>query len=315
MWKDYAKMHFIVFLWGFTAILGKLISIAALSVTFWRVAIASMAILLLLGWLKRYARLQLSRRATVQIMLAGVLVGTHWVLFFYAAKVASVSICLAGMSTASLFTAFLEPIIRKRPFRSYQFGFGLVVMVGVGLIANAEYDQLFGLGIALVSAFIGALFSTLNGRFADAHGPMAITFYEMLGATLAIGAFIPLFGSYLSEGGPLTFWPSPMDWGYLLLLSLVCTVYAFYVSVELLQRMSVFTTNLIINMEPVYGILLALLIFGEEEQMQPNFYVGAAIILLAVLAYPRIQRTLDAKYAAKSAQSAKSAPERISKAA
>ena len=288
--KHYLLLHFVVLIWGFTAVLGLLISIPAVEIVFYRtlIAAATLAVVLLIGrkpWV-------LPQTTVMAILGTGALIAAHWILFFAAARVANASVCLAGMATCSLWTSLLEPWMTGRKIRVYEVGLGLLVIVGLYVIFRFEFDHALGLSMAIASAVLGAVFTILNARFAQRHDAYVITFYEMTGACLSVALFFPIYGAYLSEAGTLLLVPTLSDWGYLLVLALVCTLYAFSVSVQLMRYVTAFAMNLTNNLEPVYGILLAVLVFGEKETMSLPFYVGTAIILLSVLAYPVIRRVL-----------------------
>ncbi|MCC5946272.1 MAG: DMT family transporter [Bernardetiaceae bacterium] len=291
--KDYLHMHFIVLLWGFTAILGKLISIPALEMVFFRTLIASITIgLWLYVWQKR--RFNIGMPAIATLGLTGIIIALHWIFFFGAVKVANVSICLVGMSTTSLWTAFLEPLFKKKKIQIYEVLLGIVIIFGLYVIftfeASSNSDYFIGLLMALFSAFLGALFSTMNGNFALRYDHWEISFFELTGAFIACALFFPFYTEFLSPTGELNLLPTLEDWGWLLILAWVCTVYAFAASVELLKRITVFASNLIVNLEPVYGIVLAALIFKEYENLDDSFYYGTLIILMAVISYPIFER-------------------------
>jgi drug/metabolite transporter (DMT)-like permease len=286
--KDYLKLHFIVFIWGFTAILGKLIEIPSIELVFFRTGIAAVLLALLMAFKKN--NLSLRFREFMPLLLTGAIVAAHWILFFLSARVSNISVCLAGMATVTLFTAFLEPLFFKRRISMLEIISGLTVIAGLYIIFRFEFGHALGLSIALGSAFLAAVFSILNARFTKKHDPYTITFYEMSGAALSIAIFfIPYTQFGIAEGGILDLTPSLSDWMYLLILSGICTVYAFSVSVEIMKRLTPFTVNLSINMEPIYGIILALIFFGDSEKMSGGFYLGAAVIILTIIANPLIR--------------------------
>ena len=286
--KHYLLLHFIVLIWGFTAVLGLLISIPSVEVVFYRTLIASVALgVMLLIWRQPFV---LDRAVTAKILGTGTLIAAHWILFFAAARVANASVCLAGMATCSLWTSLLEPLMTGRKIRVYEVGLGLLVIVGLYVIFRFEFDHALGLAMAIASAILGAIFTVLNAKFARHHHAYVITFYEMAGACISVALFFPFYAAYLSEAGTLLLVPTATDWLYLLILSLVCTLYAFSVSVNLMKYVTAFAMNLTNNLEPVYGILLAVLVFGDSEAMSLPFYLGTMIILLSVLAYPVIRR-------------------------
>lgn len=281
--KDYLMLHFIVAIWSITAILGILISIASIELVFYRTLIASGMLGLIFLWKKTSIRV--SKSELIKIIGTGFLISIHWILFFWAARVSTASVCLAGMATTSLWTAFLEPIINKKKIKGFEVFLGLLVISGIYVIFRFEWGYWLGLSMAIGAALMGALFSVINGRLTKRHSPYVLTFYEMLGACVFAFMMLPVYAFFFAENG-LQLIPAPMDWLWLLILSGICTVYAFSVSVELMRRISAFAVNLTVNLEPVYGIILAVLILGEREKMTPGFYYGTVIILISVLIYP-----------------------------
>ncbi len=290
MLKDYLKLHFIVLLWGFTAILGKLLTVPPVELVFWRTLLAStgLAGLLLarrLGW-------RVAPAEALKLLGVGALVAAHWITFFLAARLSSVSVCLAGLATLALWTSLLEPLLLWRRVRPYEVGLGLLAMLGLYLISQAEFNQLTGLLVAVASAGLSALFSVLNSQLVKRHAPVRLTFYEMLGACGSIVLFFPFYSRYFTQGAGLRLAWHGLDWLWLLLLAGVCTVYAFSTSVELMKRLSAFVVNLTINLEPVYGIVLAQLLFVlhvpgfGQEKMSGGFYAGTVLILASVLVHP-----------------------------
>ncbi|NVJ86989.1 MAG: DMT family transporter [Algoriphagus sp.] len=282
--KDYFLLHFIVLIWGFTAILGLLISLPALELVFYRTLIASIGVALLFAWKRK--PLYIPPHQMMKVLGTGVIIALHWILFFWSARVSTASVCLAGMATTSLWTAFVEPFFNRTKIKWYEVALGLLVISGLLVIFKFETGYWLGLSMALASAFLAACFSVINGRLTQRHDPYQITFYEMAGASLASLLFMPIYTIWLTDGSGIQWTWQGFDWFWLLLLGGVCTVYAFSVSVDLMKRLSVFSINLTINLEPVYGIVLAVLIFGEKEKMTPGFYLGTLIILFSVLIYP-----------------------------
>ncbi|SNC67982.1 EamA-like transporter family protein [Hymenobacter gelipurpurascens] len=288
MLKDYLRLHFIVLLWGFTAILGKLISVPPVELVFWRTLLASAGMALLLA--ARRQEWRISGVEVAKLLGVGAMVAVHWITFFLAARLSSVSVCLAGMATLALWTSLLEPLLLWRRIRFYEVGLGLLTMVGLYLVSQAELDQMAGLLVAILSAGLSALFSVLNSTLVKRHPPLRLTFYEMSGACLSIALFFPIYSRYFTNGSGLQLALHGFDWLWLLLLAGGCTVYAFSTSVELMKRLSAFVINLTINLEPVYGILLAVLIFGSQEKMSTGFYLGTVVILFSVLIHPVIDQ-------------------------
>lgn len=286
--RDYVQLHFVVLIWGFTAILGVLITIPAVEIVFFRTLFAVLALGVLLYLRKR--EFWLGPGETVKILGTGLLIAAHWILFFAAARLSTVSVTLAGMATCSIWTSLIEPLVTKRKIRWFEVVLGGMVMVGLYIIFRFEFNHVLGLLMAVISAFLSALFTVINGKFTMRHNPYMITFYEMAGACLGTALFFPVYKYYFAADGLLQLNPTNMDWLYLSILALVCTVYAYSVSVELMQKMSAYLINLTVNLEPVYGILLAVLIFNEDEKMTGGFYIGTLVILLSVLIYPLINK-------------------------
>ncbi|MCX2742429.1 DMT family transporter [Mangrovivirga sp. M17] len=286
--KDFLKLHLIVFAWGFTAILGKLISIPAVEMVFYRTLFAAIIIFFLLR-IKRI-KIGVPQKDFWRLLGTGLIIGAHWIMFFGSIKVSNASIALTGMATASLWTSILEPIVLGRRILWYEVLLGTVVIIGLAIIFSLQLENIIGVIMALLSAFLASSFSIINSRFTRKYDPYAITFYEMAGATISIALFFPLYQLWFTNGAPLQLGLTGMDFLYLLILAGVCTVYAFSASVEIMRRVSAFSVNLAINMEPIYGILMAVALFPEEEKMTPQFYLGAVIILAAVFSYPLFQR-------------------------
>ena len=290
MLKDYLKLHFIVLLWGFTAILGKLLTVPPVELVFWRTGLATLGLAGLLMARRTSGRVTVPE--ALKLLGVGALVAAHWITFFLAARLSSVSVCLAGMATLALWTALLEPLVLWRRVRLYEVGLGLLAMLGLYLISQAEFTQLTGLLVAVGSAGLSALFSVLNSKLVKRHAPVKLTFYEMGGACLSIALFFPVYSRYFTQGQGLHLALHGLDWLWLLLLAGVCTVYAFSTSVELMKRISAFVVNLTINLEPVYGIVLAqsMFVLGVpgfgQEKMSSGFYLGTVLILASVLVHP-----------------------------
>ena len=290
--KDNVKLHLLVLIWGFTAILGALISLPPVEIVFFRTLISAISLMAVLIFTRVYFYVKV--RDLLIVVGIGALIGAHWVLFFLSARVSTISICLVGMATASLWTSLLEPIFNKRRVQFHEVFFGLLVIVGLFVIFQFESGHWLGLVLAILSAFLAALFSVFNGMLTKKYDHRLITFYEMIGACLSIVLFFPIYKSYFTNE-ILALDPQPMDWVYLVILAVVCTVYAYSQWIELMKRLSVYAINLVVNLEPVYGIILALMIFGENERMNEGFYIGTFIIILTVISYPLFNRRLKNK--------------------
>lgn len=289
--KDYLQLHFIVLIWGFTAILGLLISVPTVELVFFRTLLAA----LLLGsmLLLKKEKLDIQKTDLIRMLLTGGLIAAHWILFFGAARVSTASICLAGMATGSLWTSLLEPLLTGRRISLLEMGIGIVVIAGLYVIFHFEFNHALGITMAILSALLAALFTVINVQFSARYDAYTITFYEMAGACIVTGIFLPFYKRFIANNGLLQLSPNLSDWFYIAILAFVCTVYAYSVAVKLMKKFSAFAINLTVNLEPVYGIVLAFLFFGDSEKMTPGFYLGTLIILAAVLLYPVLKKYLD----------------------
>ncbi|NJN27379.1 MAG: DMT family transporter [Cyclobacteriaceae bacterium] len=292
--KDYLHLHFLVLIWGFTAIIGLLITIPPVEVVFYRTLISAAG----LGFLLYYHQLSLKigKAAIVRLLLTGSLIAAHWITFFASARVSTASVCLAGLATTSFWTSLLEPLLLRKKIKWYEVFLGLVVIGGLYIVFHFEVDHALGILLALVSAFLAALFTVINARFAREHHHHTITFYEMAGANLSILLFFPFYQYFIADLQQLQLGLSWSDFMYIVVLAIVCTVYAYSASIELMKRLSAFTVNLTVNLEPVYGTILAVLMFGEKEKMHPGFYMGAGVILFSVLAHPILNKYYKRKF-------------------
>ena len=275
---NYLHLHFIIFIWGFTAVLGALISIDAIPLVAYRMFLAT---LFIFGYIKlRKIKLRFPAKTIFGFSLAGVIIVLHWITFFGAIKASNVSVTLAVLSTGAFFTSLLEPLFYKRKIIGYEVLFGLFVIAGLYIIFEVETQYTIGILLALSSAFLSALFSVINGKFAVKYNATAISFWELGVGTLCLFIYLLFAGKITPE----FFILSASDWMYLLLLASVCTAYAFIASVHVMKWIKPYTVMLSINMEPIYGIVLALIILGDSENMSPQFYYGALIIIVTVIA-------------------------------
>lgn len=276
--KSYLHLHVIVFIWGFTAILGKLISLEALDLVWYRMLFASTIMTFVVLFNKE--KIKVPFNVLIGFVVSGIIIAAHWLTFYQAIKVSNISITLACLSTGAFFASILEPIFYKRKVIWYELLFGLIVVVGLGIIFNVETKYASGIYLAITSAFLSALFSVINGKYAKEYNPNIISLYELSSGVFFLSIYLFFAGSYT----PAFFSLSVNDLIWLFLLSSICTAYAFSASVKVMKFLSPFTVMLTINLEPIYGIILALLIFKDGEEMSPLFYVGALIILATVIA-------------------------------
>lgn len=282
--KNHLKLHFVVILYGFTAILGKLITLPAPQMVWYRMIIA----FLVLGGYLWYKKMPIAIGTVniLKLMGIGLVVAFHWITFFHAVKISNVSVTLGCMASTTLFASFLEPIIFRKRIKWVEVLIGLVIILGLYLIFQFELTYWKGIITALISAFLAGLFTVLNKIYIDKYHPVTISFFEMLSGFISIGIFLMIIEVLPNN----LLIPTNSDIIYILILGIVCTAYAFVVAVDVMKVLSAYTVVLAINMEPVYGILLAFFIFGQSEFMSAGFYLGTLVILAAVFLHPIILR-------------------------
>lgn len=284
--RNLLKMHLVVFIYGFTAILGKLITLDAIQLVWYRMLIAFLALGIILKL--RGRTLRVNRPVFWRLTGIGFVVAFHWITFFHAIKISTISVTLGCLASTTLFTSLLEPALVRRPLVWLEVVTGFLIITGLYLIFQFEPNHIAGIVTALTSAFLAGLFTVLNKMMIAKHRPLVISFYEMGGGFLGITLFMIVNGTF-SHGLQV---PLLSDWFFLILLGVVCTAYAFAASVKVMDVLSAYTVVLTINLEPVYGILLAFVFFGESELMSGGFYLGTVIILAAVFLFPVLNRKL-----------------------
>ncbi len=266
-------LHIIVFIWGFTGILGREISLSSIPLVWWRVFVATAAIGLFALLFKK--DLRVTRRDILQFGGVGLLTAAHWICFFSSIKVSNVSVALAVISTTTFFVALVAPFIRREKFQSYELILGVLVIAGLFIIFKFEMKYSLGIVLSLVASLFAAIFSSFNSNFIQKHSSVKIAFWEMLFALAGVTMYLifdqSLIASITTIGG--------YDFGLVLILGIVCTGFAFIAAIEVMKVLSPFTCAIAINLEPIYTIALALWIYGDSEYMSPAFYIGALIIL------------------------------------
>ena len=284
--RDYLKLHLVVVAWGFTAILGKLIDMPAVEMLVWRTVLAALGFWLVARWQK--VSLQLTAAQAGRMLLLGGLLGAHWILFFISARLSTASVCLAAMPTAMVWCSLIEPWINgTRRWRPLELIVGAVIVGAVWLIYEVEFRYWLGFSVGLAAALLAAFFSVISKQIVARTHYAVMGTYQMSGAAL-----VSVIGWLWLEKGHVTT-PGWDDVLWLLLFASICTVWAYAGYMEVLRRLSMFTVNVIYNMEPIYGILLAALVFGSEEFMSSGFYLGAAIIIGSVLLVPWLEKWVD----------------------
>ncbi len=275
--KSYLNLHLIVFIWGFTAILGALITITADALVWYRMLFA--AVFLAVFILLKKKSFQISLRSLLKLVFVGALIALHWIFFFKAIHVSNVSITLSVFSLGAFFASLLEPIFYGRKVLWYEVFFGLIIIAGLGLIMQVEINYLDGMLYALISIVLGVLFTLMNGKLILQHDPSVIAFYEFAAGFFFISVYFLFQQKFTLDFFVLTF----NNWVLILILASVCTAYAFTASVKVMRKLSPYTVMLTTNLEPVYGIILAYFILGGKEKMSVEFYIGALIIVITVI--------------------------------
>ncbi len=279
-YKNHILLHLIVFLWGFTGILGKLINLDSLYIVWYRVLIAFVVVLVVALIFKK-AYVINDKRKLLQLFIVGGIVGLHWLTFYMSIQLSTASLGVLCMSTATLHVAWLEPLITKRPFSWGELILSLIVVYGIYYISGdfkaTEYKALF---YGLTSAFLAALFAVLNGQLVKNTSALKITLYEMLAAFVVL-SIIMLFKGEMTSALFAVTWTDVL---WLLFLGIVCTAFAFLAIVDVVNHLGAFTVSLSINLEPVYTFFLAIIILNEHEILNTKFYVGATLIIAVVIA-------------------------------
>ena len=276
--KNYLHLHFLVFIAGFTAILGELITIKAIPLVWFRMVIAVVLMFLYIKITK--VNIKVSLKAIVKFSIAGIIIALHWITFFGSINESNISIALAMFSTGAFFASFIEPIIFKRTVIWYEILFGILIIIGVFIITQSEIKYIKGILLGISAALFSTLFAVLNGSFLKKHTATVISFYEFLGGIIFITIFLLFQGDVFSTD---FFILSIFDYSYLFILASICTAYAFIASVHVMRYISPYTVVLTYNLEPIYGIIMAIFLFPEKEKMSLAFYYGASIIIATVL--------------------------------
>jgi len=233
----------------------------------------------LLYFLLKKKHFFIDRKSLVKFILTGTIIALHWIAFFEAIKVSTVSIALVMMSTGAFFTSLLEPLFFKRRIKAFEILLGVLVVGCLYIIFNFETQYALGIFYALIASFLSAIFSVINGLYVKKNDAEVISFYQLFFGVVFVSIFLFFTGGFTKAFFTL----SNSDWFYLLILSSICTAYAFIVSVKVMKYLTPFTVILTMNLEPIYAILLALLVFGDKEKMKPEFYYGAFIVLIVVM--------------------------------
>jgi drug/metabolite transporter (DMT)-like permease len=283
--KNLLILHFTVFIWGFTGILGKLITISAVQLVWYRVLIASVSLFLYFNFNK--TAFKVSQSTFFKLICTGALVGGHWILFFLSIKLSTVSVSLVCLSSITLFTAIFEPLINKKRISRLEIIAGILIISGILIIFKFESQYTKGIIAGLISAVFASLFAIINSRQVKKYEAPVIAFYELTGAFVWTSIFL------LATGGfDKSMILQHADIGYLLLLGTICTSLAYVAGVSVMRELSAFRVALITNLEPVYGIIMSFVFFGDMNKMTIGFWVGAVIILSTIFLFPVAQKQI-----------------------
>ena len=269
-------MHLIVIILGLTGILGKIIEATSTILVWYRMMIAFFALGLYLLIQKGLFKIQ--KKFIWQLLGVGAIVAAHWLFFFESIKVSNVSVAVVCLATSSLFSALLEPFVFKRKISAYELAFGIVVIAALAFALQADIRYFWGYVYGVLAAFLATLFTIFNALYINKLEASKITFIEMLGGWIAMSLYIGLFTNISFSDFSI----SQQDTIYLFVLGIVCTAFAFVVSVEVMKTLSPYSVIMAVNLEPIYSIVLALILFGESEEMTPPFYIGGSVIILTV---------------------------------
>lgn len=275
--KSLIHFQFIVFIFGFTAILGSLISIDSIELVWYRMTLASIVLLLYAFIFKK--RITVSKSLMLKLLFSGMIIALHWITFFKAIKVSNVSITLSILSLGAFITSILEPLFYKRKIILYEVIFGLIIVIGMSLIFNSQYQYIEGIIYALISVLLSVFFGLINGKLINKASSLVIAIYELIGGVFLISLLLLFSNDFNNEFFKL----SEDDFFWLLILATVCTAYAFVISVDVLKHLTPYSLMISINMEPVYGIILAIIFLNEFNNLSFDFYLGFILIFSSVL--------------------------------
>src|SRR3569833_1397560 len=284
--KNLLILHFTVFIWGFTGILGALISISAVQLEWYRVLIAVVSFFFYFKFSR--TDLKVGRKIFWQMLCTGALVGGHWILFFLSIKLSTVSVALVCFSSLTLFTAILEPVINKKRISRLEIIAGVLIIIGIVVIFQFESHYTKGIIAGLLCALFASLFSIINARYVKTYQAPVIAFYELSGAFIWISVFLAFTNGYTKD-----LLLHKADIGYLVLLGTICTSVAYVAGVSVMRELSAFRVALVTYLEPVYGIILSFAFFGDMNKMTTGFWAGALIVLSTIFLFPVAQKQVE----------------------
>jgi drug/metabolite transporter (DMT)-like permease len=272
------RLHAAVFLWGFTGVLGRAITLNSVWLVWYRLLITVVSLWVLYGLFKKFKTLPL--RSALYISFIGTVLALHWVFFYGSIKASNVTIALTCLSTTALLASLIEPVLLKKKFDAVEIVLGLFAIAGIAIIYNTHIRFSTGIVIGLISAVFTVLVSVLNKKMINQYEPEQITLYQLTGGFAGLTLLLPAALRFMPSS---VRFPTAGDWLWLVILSWVCTIFTFFLYIRSLKNVSAFTMNLVLTLEPVYGIVLAFLLFKENRDVSPWFYAGFALISVAVV--------------------------------
>jgi drug/metabolite transporter (DMT)-like permease len=279
MKKAFIQLHIAVFLAGFTGVLGRLITLSEAVLVWYRMLIACVVLWALFIFTKRKTSTS-SPALFIQASAVGIILAIHWVTFYAGIKISNVSTALVCLSSMGFFTAILEPVMLRQPFDGVELLLGLLAMAGIALVFHFDPHYKLGILVSLFSSLLASIFPIINRRILQKLDPQTATRYQLSGGFLFLSALLPVYAYFF----PIGRWiPSPADWGWLLILGIVCTVLGYELFMKALQKIPAFTVNLSYNLEPIYGVAMAFLIYREDREVSTGFYYGFFLIIAAVI--------------------------------
>jgi drug/metabolite transporter (DMT)-like permease len=287
--SNYLHLHFIVLLYGFTGILGKLISLPAQYLVFYRLVLTIPILFFII--LIQNESLKIDKKVLYKYLGIGIIIGLHWLTFFHSIKVSNVSVALSCFASSSLFAGILEPLLQRKPVRKLEILCSVIVLISLAVMLGFEIKYWQGALFGVLAAFLAALFTVLNKQLSETKALVTMSFFELIGAlipiVLVLGISI-LYSVGAHDHAPTQIWqiPTLSDWGWLLLLASICTAYPFVATIKLLRSLTAFNVALAVNFEPIYSIIFAFFIFGESERMTSIFYIGLCVVFGIVFLYP-----------------------------
>jgi drug/metabolite transporter (DMT)-like permease len=290
--RAYFYLHLCVFIWGFTAILGKMITLKALPLVWWRLLLCCLALFFIVPMAQMRS---IARPRVFKMLGIGMVVGVHWLCFYGAIKLSNASVAVTSMAMTSFFAALVEPLMLRKKIQWFELALGILILPGMALVVGSiDWSMRTGFVVGLVGALLAAVFTTLNKEIVDRDPPPALTMslVELSGGLIITSVALPFF-MWISPEEAV--WPHGTDWFLLPVLAWLCTLVPYSLSLKTLRHISAFATNLTINLEPVYGVVLAIILLREDKDLSPRFYLGVAIILIAVFSHPFLKKMEEKK--------------------